>query len=401
MRIDSISFFQDTQISQSKKPKELLKSLFTKNQGFYQFFNTKEFKEEVIQMKEYYNNYKNDFDDIVVCGIGGSALGLITIIDSVGKDDTSNIHILENIDPDMIHTVHSSINYERTLFIFISKSGGTIETLAQYSFFTTQLKEKNIQFCNNCVIITGDYGFLREQADSYNIPTFSIPENIVGRFSVLTSVGLFPSLWKGVDIDALILGAMDMNLIFQSEDEDNNILFQFAQFQYCTQKPIQVLMPYSSRLRSFALWYAQLLAESTGKEGKGFTMLPSVGPTDQHSQLQLFSEGPQDKAITILSVENFENDFSFTTSFFGVEKSFSFSSLLQCECMGSFMALQEKNIPLTHLSIEKISEYELGQLFFFFKGTTAFLGEMMEINAFNQPGVERGKVLAKEMLLNS
>ncbi len=392
-------FFSPPLKTSGTSPAYFLKKIHARNQGFYQIFEEENFLEELEAMKTFAKNATGAFDDIVVCGIGGSALGIITIAESCAKKNAPKLHVLENIDPDMISSALQRISLERTLFIFISKSGETIETLAQYEFFLEAMKRENCDPKTHSVIITGKSGYLYEQSKKEGITKFSVPENVGGRFSVLSSVGLLPALMLEIDVEEVLAGAREMVKIFTSEDSEKNLPFQLANLQFSANKPITVLMPYASRLRSLGMWYAQLLAESTGKNGKGFTMLPSVGPTDQHSQLQLFSEGPNDKLILFLEVEHFLENPTFSGNFLGSKKTFSFTELLHCERKGTQKSLEEKNIMTALISISSISEYEMGQLFLFFEGATAFLGEMMEINAFDQPGVERGKVLAKEMLL--
>lgn len=379
---------------------KIFTSLHQKKQGFYTLFSDELFLKEYNDMKIYAQLQKGKWNDIVVCGIGGSALGLLSLHQALETDTSVRLHVLESIDPDFIKKTHDSLDYKKTLFIFISKSGGTIETLAQYSFFTHQLRLHDCDISDYSVIITGSNGYLKDQSIAHNIPCFHIPENIGGRFSVLTSVGLLPALLLGIDTDQLLAGAKDMTDIFLETEIEKNTPYQFAREIFYLQKPIHVLMPYAYTLRNFSLWYAQLLAESTGKQGKGYTMLPTSGPTDQHSQLQLFSDGPSDKLIIFLQVKNFLSDAAFSADFLQKGSSFSFSQLIYAEMIGTKESLDNKNIPTFLISIEKISEYEMGQLFIFFQGVTAFLGEMLQINTFDQPGVEEGKIIAKKRLLS-
>ncbi len=387
-----------------------LKEIHKKNQGFYQLFNNKDFLDEVDRIEGFANEVKGKFTDIVVCGIGGSALGPITIRDSltpIFNKNTPKLHVLENIDPDMINDITNYLNLKTTLFIVISKSGGTSETLSQYLYFRNLLEKNNLNLSDHIITITGPTGFLREETKTYNLTSFSVPENIGGRFSVLTAVGLLPSALIGINIKELLRGGQKMSEQFLCSDTKNNLPFKLATIQFLSKKENHVLMPYATKLRSLGFWFTQLLAESTGKintsgENVGFTPIPSLGVTDQHSQLQLFAEGPNNKLIIFISVENFEKNIKIPvldnhqkTNFL---KDKSFQDLLSAELQGTSKALTENNRPNCTISIDKISAQNLGKLFVLFEGATAFLGEFLEINAFNQPGVERSKILTKEIL---
>jgi len=201
-----------------KKLPELLKRIKDRNQGFYSVFNTPHFQEEILKIKEFYAQNSKHFTDIVVCGIGGSALGLAAIENALPKKNTPNLHILDNSDPDLIFSCVQKITLKKTLFIIISKSGGTSETVSQYLYFTNLLQKElgstEAELKNNIVIITGKSGFLREEVEKHNFTHFSVPENIGGRFSVLTAVGLLPAIFMNINIDELISGAQKMVQLF-------------------------------------------------------------------------------------------------------------------------------------------------------------------------------------------
>ncbi len=391
----------------TKKLPELLTRIHKHEQGFYSIFETPAFQNEIQEIQLFYKKNKNNFTDIVICGIGGSALGLSAIVNALPKKNTPNLHILDNSDPDIIFSCTQKITLKKTLFIIISKSGGTSETVSQYLYFSNLLKTEgkstDDELQNNIAIITGKTGFLREEGEKYNIPTFSVPENIGGRFSVLTAVGLLPALFMKIDIDEMIAGAKKMVKLFTDPNPHNNTPFQFALSCYLADEPIHAFMPYSSRLQQLGAWYTQLLAESTGKDGQGYTVLSAVGATDQHSQLQLFSDGPEDKLVIFVKVENFENTVFITQSdsLSSQHKIFhkkTFQDLIHAELQGTQTSLQEKNVSNLTLHISEINENTLGQLFLFLEASTAFIGEMLGVNTFNQPGVERSKCITKEIL---
>ncbi len=396
--------------SQEGKLDSFLKQIDARNQGFYRVIDDEEM---VTDIEAFSKSVKGKYDDIVVCGIGGSALGTITLRDAFAnffEKSKVGLHVLENIDPVFLSEALEALNLKRTLFLVISKSGGTPETLAQYFFFRQHLDKAGLVAKDHLVFITGEKGLLREVADQDGIPTFSVPEDVGGRFSVLTPVGLLPAALVGLDIRALLQGARSMRDAFLSVDFEENKPFQLAVLQWlCSEKGYSnnVLMPYVMKLRTFAGWFAQLLAESTGKfnsKGKsvGLTPIASLGVTDQHSQLQLFAEGPKDKLVLFLQVEKFSYDMeipvlveSDKTRFL---KGVSFQNLLHAENKATAESLTEGGRPNLMISLDTLSLENMGGLFLLFEGATAFLGEFLDINTFDQPGVERSKVLTRESL---
>ncbi len=403
-------FTSEDFLSEAKNLKPFLNQIKEKKQGFYDLFQDENFLEEVNRIEDFSKSVKGKYEDIVVCGIGGSALGTITLRDCLsplfGKNNP-HLHVLENIDPDMMEEIMDHIHLEKTLFVVISKSGGTPEPISQYFYFKNLLEKSKIDVQDHFVLVTGPTGFLRSEVDTYGYESFTVPENIGGRFSVLTSVGLLPASLIGLNIRDLLKGAENMAEKFLSEDFEENICFQLAASQILAGKSNQVLMPYGAKLRTFTAWFAQLLAESTGKinskgESVGFTPIPAVGVTDQHSQLQLFAEGPNDKLVLFIRVENFSKNPEIPVLVENEKTSFlkgkTFKELLLAEQKGTADSLTEKNRPNLTIKIDKMSEAHLGALFLLFEGSTAFLGEYLNINAFNQPGVERSKILTRENL---
>ena len=254
-------------------------------------------------------------------------------------------------------------------------------------------------------MVTGQDGFLRDEAIINNFPVFTVPEKVGGRFSVLTMVGIVPALFLGINISKILKGWMDMAKQFMSDDPKHNLPFQLAITQHAAEKNTHVFMPYASRLRRFGDWFTQLLAESTGKDGKGYTPIAALGATDQHSLVQLLAEGPRDFFVLFLEIEKFSGGTlplqnipnHPQTQFL---QNTSFHDLCSAELQATRQALNEKNCPSCTITLPELSPYTLGQLFMLFMGSTAFLGEMLKIDAYNQPGVERGKILTKEILLN-
>lgn len=351
----------------------------------------------------------NDFDrydNIVVLGIGGSALGTQAISSVFGEENhTKKLYVLDNVDPYSIGKVENSINLDKTLFMVISKSGETIETLSQFVYFYEKVKKADLNPSEHFIFITDPKkGFLRAFALKYNFKCLEVPEDVGGRFSVLSNVGLAPAYSFGVNIDALLDGA---NRIDENYLEN---IFSFSLFLYLLNtrksKSIVVMMPYCDRLIAFSQWFSQLWAESLGKKyGKygeilriGQTPIVARGVTDQHSQLQLYLEGPKDKVVILLKVkEKLHNTIhvpflEFDSINFLDGK--TFDDIFEAEYTGTYNALINENIPTISIEIDKLDMKTLGALFYFFELSTAFSGELYEINPFDQPGVELGKKIA-------
>ncbi len=402
--------------SQADKLSQYLEDIDSRNQGFYNIVDNTELAEEI---SNFANAAKGKFEDVVVLGIGGSALGSICIKQSLthlyGDEQAPALHVVDNIDPTMIRELEDVIDIEDTLFVTITKSGSTPETLSLYYYFRDKIESQDLHIREHMVIITDPVkGMLRDIANQEGITSFDIPQNVGGRFSVLTPVGLFPAAMIDVDIKELLRGARDMRDKALSEDFDENLSFQLASAQYLLYKKgksINVMMPYAQKLIRLADWYRQLLAESIGKaeteSGEevhaGITPVNALGATDQHSQAQLYNEGPNDKLIMFIEVDNLGEEIEIpvlnpsrdTVKFL---KGASFNELIKVEKEATQEALIERDRPTMTITIDKIDAYHLGQLFMLFEGATAFLGEFFDINAFNQPGVELAKDLTKKKL---
>lgn len=365
--------------SYQSKISKYLQAISSREQGFVDVLTDEKI---IVDIEKFAQNCRGKYTDIVLLGIGGSALGAKALRDILREKGAPTFHVLDNIDPVVIADLESQINIQKALFLVISKSGNTLETLTQYEYFSSRVS------CENFVFVTGTEGTLRKIAKTKNIPVFTVPENVGGRFSVLSVVGLLPASLLGIDIRALLAGAKEMCGRFLSTNFEENTPFQLALLQYLFfQKQItqHVFMPYSAQMRSFSEWWSQLIAESTGKDNKGITPIMAQGVTDQHSLLQLLAQGPRDKFVIFLKVESLQGEESFLR-------------LLHAEMQATADSLTELNRPNVVIAISEISSVVLGQLFFFFEGVTAFLGELMEIDTFNQPGVERAKELARRYL---
>lgn len=394
----------DTLRAEGAHIEPFLKSFESRGQGFP--FLPK-LRGPVLEVKKLAEQLKTEqlrggFHDIVVLGIGGSALGVSSIRDALlgsywnhyGKP---RLFVLDNVDT--LPELERCVDLDRSLFIVISKSGTTPETLAQFFYFREKVSKENFVF-----ITDPHSGELHRIAEEYRIPCLEIPENVGGRFSVLSPVGLFPAELLGVDIETLLEGAEAMASAFRSLEWEQNLPFQFASVQYLLERnyaiPMTVLMPYSTRLYGLADWYRQLLAESIGKEGTGLTPIRALGVTDQHSQLQLYNAGPRDKWIVFIEVEREASPRIPSVDRLPLHylSGHSFHELMNLGKKGTEQALQEYQKPTATLHIPEVNAYELGQLFMFFEASIAFLGEYYRINAFDQPGVELSKQVTKTLL---
>jgi glucose-6-phosphate isomerase len=258
---------------------------------------------------------KMNIRNLVILGIGGSSLGTQTIFDALlhpfhnheerFRDGKPRYFILDNIDPHKMTAVLETVlpEIDRTYLVVISKSGETPETISQFMLFN-EIMKRSADFKDRIVLITDmEKGLLNKVAQKEGYTVLNLPPGIGGRFSVLTPVGLFPSALMGINVKKMSDGAAGMAAHIVRYDADENMAFVLAAvlyLMYKNGKPIHVMMPYCERLAAFADWFRQLEAESLGKKGKGPTPTKSVGVTDQHSQLQLYVDGPRDKCIVLL-----------------------------------------------------------------------------------------------------
>lgn len=346
----------------------------------------------------------NDFDSIVILWIGWSALWTKALIESLyGKyynEDTTkkgkNIYVLDNIDPDTFHDVEKIIDISRTLFVFISKSWGTIETLSEYLYFREKSKAVSSNWKKHFCFIVGKNCSMKDELEK-DFSVFCIPENIWGRFSVFTAVGLLPLAFSGVDISLFLHGISDIKTSCFSSVIDENISLQLALIQYeayRSGKNITVFFPYSSRLFQVGEWYKQLMWESIGKQGEWITLTSSLWVTDQHSQLQLYQDGPQDKLFLTVGIQDSSNDIVIDKSLEGL----SFKKLLDIEKYGTETSLRNEWIPICELQISKLDPESIAKLLYICMFQIAYLWELFWINAFNQPGVEKSKIITKKKL---
>jgi glucose-6-phosphate isomerase len=374
--------------------------------GYYNLVHqqTTKFKEYAKQVTQ-----KN----IVVIGIGGSTLGTYAIYKFLkhSKNLQKQLYFLETTDPIDIKSKIESINLNDTLFIVISKSGTTIETVSIFKYINSLVKCDK----NNTLIITENDSKLNHFAKKNNIKTFEIPKNVGGRFSVFSAVGLLPLAIVGIDIDRILLGARDVyNSFFESgnEKEIYKRLLKKARFltEYKNSFNINVVFSYSSRLEGFNKWYIQLWGESLGKVDinstrQGLTPIGIIGPIDQHSFLQLIVDGKRDKTVTVIKVNDFDSDLKIPhVKLDGLEEldyidGIEFSSLINKQADATITSLNNLNdIPCDVITIDGVCEKAIAGLMYEYELLTSVCAKFMYINAYDQPGVEAGKIILKEKL---
>jgi glucose-6-phosphate isomerase len=360
-------------------------------------------------------------DNMVVLGIGGSALGA-TAVDMAlhgalrnsfaRPDGCMRLFVADNSDPAAYGQLLDNLDLSRTVFNVVSKSGSTAETMSQYLVAREKLeKALGRDEANKRVIFTTDpeKGNLRILAKSDPIPCLEVPPNVGGRFSVMTAVGLLPLACVGHDVKAILKGAADMAERCQGDDIYQNPAAMFAALSvhyWREGKNILVMMPYSSDLFGLAQWFGQLWAESLGKAtdlksrrvNVGQTPVAAVGATDQHSQVQLYMEGPLDKLMCFITLDEYKQELPIPRLYGEIDSlaylgGQNMAQLIQAEAMATQAALASQNRPSLALRMPRISAHSLGQVLYLLEAATVMAGGMWGINPLDQPGVELGKVL--------
>ena len=377
------------------------------------------------QSTDFASRTRGQFDDVVVLGIGGSALGPIALRtallkpqwNALSKDERGGwprLHVLDNVDPRTIAALLDRLDLSRALFVVISKSGGTAETMAQYLVIRGRLQSSVKDVARHLVFVTDpEKGALRTIARNENIPALDIPPNVGGRYSVLTPVGVLPAALTGMDTSALLAGAAEIAQRCTSETLAQNAAGTFATLQFLADtklgRHIHVLMPYSDPLRDIADWFVQLWAESLGKHktpndaGIGPTPLAALGATDQHSKVQLFMEGPPDKTVSFVAVDDEPVKLEIPKLHSDVKElgylgGHRLGELLDIERRATAGALARRGRPNLTIHVDKPDAKHLGSLFMFLEIATIYAGELYGINPLDQPGVELGKQFTYAML---
>jgi glucose-6-phosphate isomerase len=368
-------------------------------------------KADTSQIKEL-GKYASKFENFLLLGIGGSALGPRSILEALSPlhnlKNKPKVFIYDNVDPMTLKNILDIADLKNSVVNVITKSGSTAETIASFMIIWQKLKDMSLKAGDHIIVTTDpEKGNLRKIVNDHGLRSLPVPQGVGGRYSVLSSVGLLLAEAIGIDSDEMLKGAKDIHDKCMNADLWQNPAYLFSSGLYLMQqlknKNITVIMPYADRLKPFSEWFCQLWAESLGKDGKGLTPYPSVGTTDQHSQLQLWMEGPEDKVVVFLSIEDYGVDINIPDVFQDMEglsylSGHSLGELIRIEQEASEIALAKNGRPSITIKLPQIDAYYLGQLFHFFEISTAVAGFLCGINPFNQPGVEEGKNLTYGMM---
>ena len=378
-------------------------------------------EETLWYVKEYASMVRGRFENILVLGIGGSALGGMAVTEALLKpywnlltpeqrDNFPRIFFLDNIDPDSMNGLLDILDLKKTLVNVITKSGSTAETMSQFMIVKDRLEKVlgEDEYRKNVVATTDrQTGVLRQIAEQEGYKTFVVPDDVGGRFSVFSAVGLLPFALVGIDIDEITNGIKDMDLALKNTDINEDTAAQNALIQYLMDvkkgKHLSVMMPYSSKLKYVSDWYVQLWAESLGKNEDlngnhvhvGQTPIKALGATDQHSQIQLYNEGPNDKIINFIRVEKFDTNLEIPKIFeytgIGYLGGKTINELINAEADSTKVSLSDYARPTVTITLPEVNGYHIGQLLYMLEVQTAIAGALYNINAFNQPGVEQAK----------
>ncbi|MCQ2910715.1 MAG: glucose-6-phosphate isomerase [Clostridia bacterium] len=365
---------------------------------------------------------KGVIDTFVVLGIGGSALGPIAVQQALNhpyyneltkeqRKGCPRLYVLDNVDPEKIVNFLDIVDLKKCLFNVISKSGSTSETMSQFMIIEEKMKKvlDNEDELKDHFVFTTDKekGNLVKIGKEKGYKMFVVPSGVGGRFSELTPVGLLAAAMCGINISELLRGAKEMDMACDKTNYRESPAYMYAIIHYILMnknKKLSVMMPYSDRLKYMSDWYCQLWAESIGKkfdnEGKevwgGMTPIKALGVTDQHSQLQLYTEGPFDKIVVFLKNERFKNELMIPEVYGDIPEinflgGHTQNELINVELSSTEIALNKMGKPNMKIIFPEINEYYIGQFIQMMEIATGFMGELMNINAFDQPGVEEGK----------
>ncbi len=357
-------------------------------------------KQDTSQVKDVARDIRGHSENVLYLGIGGSALGPKTILEAMSPmhnlGRSPRIFIYDNVDPITLANILSMVDLDKATVCVVTKSGSTAETMASFMILYDKMRGTK----GKIVAITDpEKGYLRRIAEKDQLTALPIPPDVGGRYSVLCPLGLLLAEIIGVDCDELLAGAARMQEKCSDPEPWKNPAYLFGAMLHIMDKEekrnINVMVPYADRLRPLAEWYCQLWSESLGKLGMGSTPYPSIGTTDQHSQMQLWMEGPQDKVVTFIRVEDHGADITIPRVFKDTGVAYlggqSISELFNSEEEATELALAKAGRPNMRIKVPKVDAAHLGELFYFFEIAVAYTGFLYGINPFNQPSVEMSK----------
>ncbi|MEF8852044.1 MAG: glucose-6-phosphate isomerase [Haloarculaceae archaeon] len=346
-----------------------------------------------------------DPEAVLTVGIGGSALGAVTLTDALGADSPVDHYALDNVDPAHTERLLADLPLARTVVHAVSRSGTTAETLANFLVVREAMDAAGVDWTERTVVTTGDAGPLRELADSHHLPALDTPAGVPGRFSALSTVGLVPAALQGVDLDALLAGGR------AGADALAGSLFDCPAYAYGAVSGaldergarINAVMPYAESLEAFAEWFAQLWAESLGKDGGGQTPVRALGATDQHSQLQLYRAGRRDKLVTFVRPRERpapertrvpETDVDALSYLGGRD----LAEVIDAEFVATEASLAAAGRPNVRVEVPRVDARSVGRLLYDMEAACVLAGELAGVETFDQPAVEWGKNATRGLL---
>ena len=337
---------------------------------------------------------------VLTVGIGGSALGAATLSNALDSD--VDAYVLDNVDPDDARALLADLPLSETVINVVSKSGTTAETLANFLVVREAMADAGVDWTDRTLVTTGEAGNLRRLADRHDLPSLPVPDGVPGRFSALSTVGLAVAALQGHDVEAVLAGGRDgMDALAGSLYESPAYAYGAATYALAERGALtNAVMPYAESLETFAEWFAQLWAESLGKDGVGQTPARALGATDQHSQLQLYRAGPPDKLVTLVrpteraDVAIPETDLDGLAYLGGS----SLGDLLDAEFEATEASLAAAGVPNVRVEVDRVDERSLGELLFGMEAACVLYGELASVSTFTQPAVEWGKKAARGLL---
>lgn len=401
-------------------PPNAIESLFNaiceeKNSNISGYYNLPYDSRALEDSKDYINQneaFLSEIKNLIIIGIGGSSLGLKALdsmLSHLSYRKNINLKFLEHTDPIKIEKSLKKIELNNSLFIVVSKSGGTIETLSLMKYCLKKYELLHSSKNKKHLLFITDFGSpLEKFGKKEHIKTFGIDKNIGGRFSVLSTIGILPLSILGYKTNKILFGARDMSNKFFARKEDHILKKAVFLGNNRDKFHINILFSYSSVFKDFNAWYVQLWGESLGKLNSfgrktALTPIALIGSIDQHSFLQSIMQGVMDKTVSFLSlnqksyekpkIPNMKLPFLESSNFVnGV----SFAELLKKQQLSTMEAIQNEFVPTDHIEIKELNEISAGSLVMYYELLTSCAGKILDIDAYNQPGVELGK----KILLN-
>jgi len=342
-----------------------------------------------------------DAEAVLTVGIGGSALGAATVSTALGPADVTH-RVLDNVDPAHTSEVLGDLPLERTAVHVVSQSGTTAETLANVLVVREAMADAGVDWTERTLVTTGDAGPLRDLADARDLPSTPFPPGVAGRFSVFSAVGLVPAAIRGHDLEALLAGAQaGREALAGSLFDCPAYAYGAVAYALCERgATVNAMMPYAERLEPFAEWFAQLWAESLGKDGTGQTPVRALGATDQHSQLQLYRAGPRDKLVTMVRARERADrripdpdvaDLAYL-------RGHGLGDLLDAEFEATEASLAAAGRPTVRIELDRLDAHSVGRLLYDMAAACTLFGELADVETFTQPAVDWSKRATRGLL---